>query len=274
MNFAVPYFNTFCDPQNPNVEFNIKYKPRLDELKVFIQRFKDHRINIMIDDLQEKDCNILNIIKDTFPDNNIIICWPLYSQEIESKLNEKLPFPHYYGNVVTSFDTFKGFLDLNITDILIGEELGFYLDILSYQAKEKGKRLRCFCNVKQTSWPNTQSIKTFFIRPEDIDLYSKYIDTFEFFSDPKEQVRINTYYEIYAKDKKWLGKLQDLIIGYTGQESSHLIDPAFGLKRISCRKKCNYKKSDDAAVCHFCDNVVELSKVLEENNLIIKKIKT
>jgi hypothetical protein len=83
----------------------------------------------------------------------------------------------------------------------------FSAQILSKAAKQKNKSLRAFCNVCQSSWDYTPSIKTFFIRPEDLSLYEGIIDTFEFYTDEKDATKINALYEIYTKDKVWNGKL-------------------------------------------------------------------
>lgn len=74
--------------------------------------------------------------------------------------------------------------------------------------------MRSYCNLCESSWEKTPSIKTFFIRPEDLDIYEKYINTFEFFTDEKDAVRLNSLYKIYTKDRLWYGLLKDLIVGY------------------------------------------------------------
>lgn len=129
-----------------------------------------------------------------------------YTPELEQVLSNK-QIPHYYQNFVNTLDEFEGFLSLDVTDIFITEELAFSALFLSQKAKEKNKSLRVFCNICQSSWKGTPSLKTFFIRPEDIDLYANFFDTFEFFYRDQNANEVNTFYEIYAKDKKWFGRL-------------------------------------------------------------------
>lgn len=129
----------------------------------------------------------------------------------------------------------------------------FNAKIISFYAKKNNKSLRSFCNICESSWDETPSLKTFFIRPEDIDLYNNYIDTFEFYADPTDATKINTLYEIYTKDKSWFGKLNEIILGYEGDEDNRFIIPRFGEQRLNCDKSCikNIKP-----FCRICDRII------------------
>jgi ribosomal protein L44E len=142
------------------------------------------------------------------------------------------------------------------------------LKLISQKAKEKGKRIRCFCNICQSTWADTPSLKTFFIRPEDIPFYSNYVDTFLFAVDERDHVRINTLYKIYAKQQKWFGQLKELILRYTGEEDSRFILPIFAEKRSKCGKKCILDNP-----CQICDRIVTLGDSIRAKNLIIKTSK-
>ena len=129
----------------------------------------------------------------------------------------------------------------------------FNVKILSTAAKKNNKSLRSFCNVCESSWLETPSIKTFFIRPEDLKLYEKYIDTFEFYINNTSASRLNTLYEIYVKDQKWFGKLEEIIVGYIGEEDNRFFIPNnFGEKRLNCNKKC----MQDNEKCNICNRIV------------------
>ena len=266
MNLAVPFMRNFKYLNDENLQLNIKYRPKIKALNDFIQCYKNHRINIYIEDkLKESDFEILKALKETFPESKIVYCFPYYSPSLEQQLNEK-NIIHYYSELVTDWDTFNGFLSLNVTDIFIGENICFYLEDLSQKAKNKNIALRTFCNVCQSPWENTSSLKTFFIRPEDINLYSKYIDTFEFFFDSINIHKLNVLYEVYVKNKKWFGLLNEIIFDYKGQEDNRFIISYFGEKRINCKKRCSYEAN---TTCHICDNIIDLSKTLKDKGLIV-----
>ena len=136
-----------------------------------------------------------------------------FNEDLDKYLN-KYDFPYYYNEIITTWDRFQGFLKLNVCDIFIGEDLAFDAKNASFNAKKNNKSLRCYCNVCESSWEKTPSIKTFFIRPEDLEVYENYINTFEFYTDERDLVRLNSLYKIYAKDREWYGQFKELITGF------------------------------------------------------------
>ena len=266
MGFAIPFFRNF-KYLDQNIQFNINYKPDIKQLDNFISIYGTHRINLIIQKFDNKDIEIIQILKEKYPDSKIVICIPHYNPTIEQLLNQH-KFQHYYNELVTMWDKFNGFLSLNVTDIFVAEDLLFSAKILSSKAKKNGKSLRCFCNVCQSSWDATPSLKTFFIRPEDISLYNQYIDTFEFYIRNNSINNLNTLYEIYTKKQKWLGRLNEIIIGYEGQEDSRFIIPKFGEKRLNCGKKC-VQEIDGNLTCRICDRIMELEKTLKDKNVAV-----
>lgn len=120
--------------------------------------------------------------------------------------------------------------------------------------KKKGIRLRCFCNYCEKKWDSIDTIKNFFIRPEDIPYYSQFIDTFEII-DINDNKAYNTLYEIYGIEYKWKGKLKDIIYNYDGEEINSTILDEFGNYRSRCRRRCLI----DSNSCKICDRIIELS---------------
>lgn len=226
--------------------------------------YRQYRINFIInEDLTSEDYELITVLLKEY--NNIVLCFPVYSSPIEELLN-KYNIPHYYNEFIKDWDRFHGFLSLNVTDIFIAEELCFNLRNCSIQAKKKGKKLRSYCNVCESSWEEGRSLKSFFIRPEDIEIYSQYIDTFEFFPFNRklDATRLNTLYKVYAIDKKWFGQLNEIIDGYEGDEDSRFIIPRFGEVRPNCKKKCL-----ESGTCYICDRIIDLSKTLKDKNIMV-----
>ena len=266
MNYAIPFTMKFKYFHQNNIQINIKYKPKIDELNSFIKVYGGtHRINLIITDfIQDVDIEILLALKETYPDYELVVCIPFYTPQVEEILT-KNNIPHYYNEYVTTWDRFQGFLNLNITDLFISDSLAFDLNAISFNAKKKNIKIRCYCNTCESSWKDTPSIKTFFIRPEDLHLYQKYIDTIEFYTDKKN---INVLYEIYVKDRKWFGKINEIITGYIGDEDNRFLISDFGERRLNCQKRC---MKGIEPTCHMCDHVIELSKTLKEKNIIVTK---
>lgn len=267
MNFAIPFVRNF-KYKDQDIQWNIIYKPKIKQLDDFITVYGSHRINLIIKDFNlDRDGEIINALKEKFPETSLILCLPKYSTELEQILNNN-NFLHYYNDFITDWDVFQGFLKLNVTDIFVANNLMFNVPVLSEKAKAVGKALRSYCNICESAWKSTPSIKTFFIRPEDIDLYQNYIDTFEFYINNISDERINTLYKIYTKDKKWFGKLNEIIIGFQGEVDNRHIVPRFGTHRLNCNKKCFNKQ---VPTCNLCENIVQLGEVFKRIDFIIKK---
>lgn len=144
--------------------------------------------------------------------------------------------------------------------------MGFELEKIAEIAHQNNVKVRVFPNVAQSSRKETKDLWKFWIRPEDFDIYEKYIDVYEFYYERYEQQEI--YYNIYAKDKKWLGNLNEIIIGLQEDFDSTRIVPRFAQKRVRCGRECM-----KGGKCKICDRVIELSKTLEKTpiRVVIKK---
>ncbi len=174
---------------------------------------------------------------------------------------KKNNFNFYFFTKISDFDTLHGLIKYDPTSVFIANELCFDLARVRkvIEKSKKDIKIRTLVNISQTSWIYTPSIKTFFIRPEDVDFYSKYIDIYEFFGDYKKQ---NTLFEIWAFDKKWDGKLKEIISGFTDDvDNSYIVNERFAEARSTCRKNCL-----SGGTCLICDKTVELAKTIKESN--------
>lgn len=267
MNFAIPFRRKFKYLDQDNVQFNINYSPDIKALNNFITEYgKKHRINLIMEDIDlEKDIPIIKLLCETFPTYKIVARLPLYDKSLDLKLVEN-GIPHFYEDAATNWDEFHSFLSLEVTDIIVAEELAFSAKFLKNFAIKKGVSLRCFCNVCQTAQIQNASIKSFFIRPEDIPFYEDYYDTCEFFVKKDVTAHtLNALYEAYSQEHKWFGKLKEIIIGYQGEEDNRFIIPKFGQMRLNCEKRCLKDES-----CQFCDRIISLSNTLKEHKIILQ----
>ena len=266
MKFQIPFYRNFKYFDKDKIEISIIYKPKVMELHNFLSEYKDYRVNIITTEpLVEEDFTILGALAETHP--NISVRSVTYNKEIEEKFNS-LNIPHYYQYICCDWENLLGFCSLNVTDIRIGGDLPFMMEFTKNFAKKNGIRLRCFCNYCEKKWDSIDTIRNFFIRPEDISYYAQFIDTFEFM-DINENKAYNTLYEIYAIKQKWDGKLKDIIYNYDGEEVNYTILPEFGEYRSRCRRRCLINPNS----CKICDRIIELSKSLNQKNIRFEKIK-
>ena len=244
-------------------EFKIKYRPADRTLIDFIQKYKNKSIVIDVEEsFEEIDAQLLKELNKEY--NNIKIIFNFYNKDYLTRAkNYEIPF--FFTNPVTTIDQLYGFLKYNPTDMYICEELGFFLDKISKILHNNNIKLRVYPNICQSSFPETPSIKTFFIRPEDISFYSSFVDIFELISDEKRQ---KILFKIY-KEETWFGKIKDLIPTFKGELDSKYIIPSFGAIRSKCGKRCLYKPES----CAICDRFLELSDTLKKNDIIIHKEK-
>ena len=188
---------------------------------------------------------------------------PQYDELFNQLKKHNIPF--FFATYARDWDVFNGLMDLGVSDVYIVEELGFSLGKLGPIAHAKNISIRCLANVAQSKWIKERSIKSFFIRPEDVFLYNGYVDVIEFFGE--NQVQYETLYKIYALNKKWFGPLYELIIGLESTVDSRSIVPIYFAKyRLNCGKRCN-----KGGTCSICDRFVDVAEhLLEDKGIIFK----
>lgn len=166
--------------------------------------------------------------------------------------------PYFINKVAVEWETFNELVELGVSDIYIGEQLGFELDDVGRASAAAGVMTRIFPNVAQSSNINTDPLKKFFVRPEDIDLYNRrYISVFEFFIPPDIDLNWDVIYRAYVINKKWSGPLQEIIIGLDSDINDTFISPRWGAMRMTCHRKC-LKHGN----CDLCNTIYSLSKSL------------
>ena len=230
----------------------------------FIPKHQNQRIIIELKDDYEDNLEslkkILNIYKER-PQLKFDLLVNNFEQEFIDLLKNS-DIKYFFHIYVNNWDTFRGLIALGASDIYIVENMGFELDKIAAIAHEHNIQIRVFPNVVQSSWNDIQDIYKFFIRPEDIDVYEKYIDVYEFYGNSK---KTEVYYNIYKNNKIWFGNLKEIIIGMNSDLDSRYIIPRFADKRSRCGKEC-FK----GGKCKICDRIIELSQSLKDADLIVK----
>lgn len=262
MKYCVDYFR-HIEGLDQADEYTIKYSKKNDILITFLEENKDKTINLTIEEkLDDVDYKTLKAIYSTF--SNFRLRFEFYdSSEIENIVECGVPF--FFGNRVNNWDEFLGLIDLGVTDIYIVEDMCFDLERVAEIAQKENVKLRTYANVAQSTWKDTPGIKKFWIRPEDVSIYEQYIDVIEFFGTPQQA---GILLKVYKDIKKWFGPLKEIIIGLEDGLDSRYIVSEFATRRVGCQKNCL-----KGGKCRICNRVIELSKVLEKNNLIVKQDK-
>lgn len=137
----------------------------------------------------------------------------------------------------------------------ICEELGFFINSISKLLHENNIKVRVYPNICQSSFFEIPDIKKFFIRPEDIYIYSNFVDVFELISDKERQ---QVLFKIYRQEK-WFGELKEVIPSFKENLDNRCIMSTFGAIRSGCKKRCMY----DPNGCKICDRFIDLADTLK-----------
>lgn len=244
-------------------EFRIKYRPADRTLQDFLKKYKDKSIIIDVSDsFEEIDAQLLKGLYEKY--SNIKIILDFYNKAHLSRA-ESYDIPHFFTNKITTIDELNGLLKYKPTDMYICEELGFSLDKVSKLLHNNNIKVRVFPNICQSSFSETPSIKTFFIRPEDVSIYATFVDVFEIVADQKRQ---RVLFKIY-KNQKWFGKLKDVIPTFKEELDSRYLLDTFGMIRSRCGKRCMYNPES----CSICNRFMDLAETFKKNKIVIRKTK-
>ena len=238
-------------------EFNIDYKNKEIKLRQFLDLYaQTQRVNIRLPiDYKKED---IKLLESAYHDKHYNIAIVIKDIYYANELREH-GTPFYFSEPCYDWDQFKACISLGVSDVFISGSLGFELDKISEIAKRNNVKVRCYANITQswgTKWGD--GFKGFYIRPEDIDFYSQYIDVIEFFNSVDKQ---NVLYEIYFKDKEWNGNLREIIQGLTLDINNYyILGSEFARRRSQCGKKCLKGNR-----CELCDKLADLAKSLENS---------
>ena len=214
----------------------------------------------MTETFEEVDAQLMRGLYEKYKNFRLIVD---YNNKEHLTKVQKFKLPFYFINPVTSFDQMHGLIVYHPTDMYICEALGFSLDKVSKLLHDNNIRVRVYPNICQSSFPETPSIKTFFIRPEDISAYAAYVDIFELITD---EARQQVLFKIY-KQEKWFGKIEEVIPSFKGNLDSRYLVGSFGAIRARCGKRCMYRPDS----CNICDRFSELANTFAENKIVVRK---
>jgi hypothetical protein len=251
-------------------EITIQYDRQDEQLIKFLEDHAEQRVILCVKDVidfaQGEEWRKLNAIHEKYPDYNFAVKFyqcrafdskenPLLMQSIEN-----LTIPFFTGDCVTNFDELNYLLTLGVSDVYLTENICFDLARARALCDEHKTSIRAFPNVAQANVRSTPALKKFFIRPEDVEVYEKYIDVLEFWGPADRQVIL---LKIYKKGR-WFGDLNEIILDLNLEFDSRRIIPPFAQMRTTCRRKCMAGEK-----CAICDHSFNISKHLEDKNIII-----
>ena len=127
-------------------------------------------------------------------------------------------------------------------------------DLEKVQNRTMGRiKLRAIPNVAYDKFfPRNDGVSGSWIRPEDIEVYSKYYDIFEF-EDCDAAEKEQTLFDIYTRGE-WSGDLKMLITNLDYPGVNRMIPPELSQRRINCGQRCESNRT-----CHLCYRLLDLA---------------
>ena len=154
---------------------------------------------------------------------------------------------------------------LHPSEVYITNMLGFCLEDVKKVCDKQDVGIRVIANLTQSAWENSPNLTKFFIRPEDLDVYTPYVTGFDFIGDSAIQ---DVCFKVYSRGY-WYGDLKELIIGFNESLDSRMLPQQYGEYRMNCKKRCV-----QGSRCHLCYSMKMFAHQLKEvNSQIIPKIK-
>lgn len=159
--------------------------------------------------------------------------------------------PFYYGFPIFTYDELNSIAKLDPYYVIPGPPLFFNLPYL----KSLKLSLRIFPNINNlTNFPKIKYQTGTWVRPEDIDYYSQFVDSCEFVNVELEAER--ALFRIYKREKQFVGPISLIISGMDECSADNdLINPEFTIIRTYCKQKCE----SGERVCTICDNILKLA---------------
>jgi len=238
----------------------------------FLQEHKDQRIIFDIKDystLTSVDMTTFDMLLDNGVTNWVLRLPSLFDDKTIPlddylKLKEK-KIPMFFNDYIDRWDILWGYMQLEVSDIYICNELGFELDKIYPIFQEQRINLRVIPNKAQSAWFQTPDAIQFFIRPEDIKRYEKFVDVFELYEEDYAAPNTGTVlYQVYAENQTWMGELKEIISGLNSNINGQFLYPQFGEKRMRCGKKCL-----KGGGCRMCYTVFDLEDSMKQAGIYV-----
>lgn len=223
--------------------------------------------------------NLINIYKDTL---KIIIA---VEETSMIKTVHSYGYKVFWSYPASSFWELQGLLDLGVDQILLDAPICFELAKVKRMCGNRVE-LRMVVNKCMNEYMQRRNgICGPYVRPEDIEIYSDFIDHFEFDTDNSLQKEY-TLYKVYAQDKQWPGNL-NLLLTYLNADVDNRgfevvpVDDEdekfFAHRRINCGQvcqaggNCNLCLSTFRLINTISANSKELNAALEDSSIPLEE---
>lgn len=263
----------YCLTYQKNKTIEMK-KP--DELKIifnendktlpqFLEEHSNQTILIQIKEMKEDTLSFFNALNKKYNNFKLVFLPSAIEENFNDNINylQNNNIKFFFSYAVNGWDSFNHILSYKPSDVYIEDALGFDIKQVSLIAHKNNCAVRIFPNKIPNYYFSLDSLTRFFVRPEDIHSYEKYVDVCEFICPIDREL---TLYRVYAEGKQWWGPLKEIIIGLDSNIDNRYIGPEFSLFRLSCQKKC--ARGDSCNMCHLIEQLSHTIAERKDKGLI------
>lgn len=184
----------------------------------------------------------------------------------QAKTCKQYNLPFFYAFPVNTFFELKALKDLGVSYVRLGMPIFFEMHkVVSFF----GIPIRLTPNKAYEAYiPRENGIHGQWIRPEDLYLYDENnaICEFRTFDVPLEGNHLiyeRTLLDIYKNQKRWDGRLSNIIKDIGINNLNSMVDEDIGKHRLNCGQICQL------GLCHYCERALKI----DETILLYKKNK-
>lgn len=192
----------------------------------------------------------VNILRDIVQNYTIECSSIAYAKAlIKNEFNAYIRYP------ISDWETLINFINIGVSDVYIDSALGFQIKKVFDLCHNKKIIIRVSPTVSPTAAIVGIRPNSFFIRPEDIQIYSQYIGVIDF--KESDQEKEDTLFSIYKRGS-FLYNLKDLLDDCTFSVQNPFIKPEFGQARLTCGQRCLIPGHS----CHLCETQISLTNLV------------
>ena len=168
----------------------------------------------------------------------------------------------YWTFPVTTWYELDSVIKLNPCYLFINDSLIFNLEKIKQKTNIPLRACPNLCYNDRI--PRENGIYGAWIRPEDVEVYEQYIDTFEFYYviNSEEEALLNAYTE-----RVWPGNLNLLLVNLNVSIDNRALPEEIGETRANCGRRCMEHGS-----CHFCETAFLFANSIRKKHYKDKKI--
>lgn len=266
MKFAISYVDTFRHfNEVDEVIFNYNETDDLVSLITSKLKNQEQKAIIALNEVEQELNEILPILlKIQQEHSNMAVIIDFFEQRewIDTLQENEINF--IFSDYARNLSVLAAMYRMGASEVYLAEDICFNLRKLQTY-RSKGLKFRIWPDIAQLPAGTKKVLEPlsgFFVRPEDVSLYEKLVDTMEFM---RSGTQVNVTYEVYQRGQ-WLGHIEDIILDLDVNLDNSTVVPLFGTQRLGCQKRCLLFG------CDVCDRTQELAEAFDENDIgFVKK---